>query len=107
VAALKIGEPMPDFELPDPTGKTVKLSEVTREQQNRHSQLLGELVRLLPRGNAELGKLYNAQKSKGFTILAIVDDRERPKLDAYLKQKPVSFPVLIDQDGALAKQVEN
>ena len=33
VAALKIGEPMPDFELPDPTGKTVKLSEVSRDKK--------------------------------------------------------------------------
>jgi hypothetical protein len=46
------------------------------------------------------------RKAKALPV-GIGEDKDCPKLDAYLKQKPVSFPVLIDQDGALAKQVEN
>jgi peroxiredoxin len=98
---------MPDFLLPDLSGKTVKLSEVTGDNKivmvNFWASWCGPCRVEMP----TFEKLYNAQKSKGFTILAIAEDKERPKLDAYLKQKPVSFPVLIDQDGALAKQFEN
>jgi peroxiredoxin len=49
--------------------------------------------------------LYQAKRNNGFAILAISEDKERPKLDQYLKEKPVSFPVLLDQDGELAKQL--
>jgi thiol-disulfide isomerase/thioredoxin len=52
-------------------------------------------------------KLYREQKNNGFIIVAIAEDKEHAKLDQYLKDKPVSFPVLIDSNNALAKQFEN
>ena len=104
VAALKIGEPMPDFELPDPTGKTVKLSEVSRDKKivvvNFWATWCGPCRVEMP----SFEKLYREQKNNGFIILAIAEDKDRAKLDQYLKDKPVSFPVLIDQDNALAER---
>ena len=51
-------------------------------------------------------QLYNERKDHGFTILAIAEDKERAKVDQYLKEKPVSFPVLIDEGNALATQLK-
>jgi peroxiredoxin len=104
LAALKIGEVMPDFELPDSSGKTVKLSEVLRDKKlvmvNFWATWCGPCRVEMP----SFEKLYNEQKNSGFTILAIAEDKDRAKVDHYLEGKPVSFPVLLDQDGALAKQ---
>jgi peroxiredoxin len=105
VATLKIGDPMPDFELPDSNGKTIKLSEVLREKKlvliNFWATWCGPCRVEMP----SFEQLYNEQKNNGFTILAIAEDKERAKVDQYLKEKPVSFPVLIDQ-GALATQLK-
>ena len=106
VATLKIGETMPDFALPDLSGQTVKLSEVLRDKKlvmiNFWATWCGPCRVEMP----GLEKLYNEQKNNGFTILAIAEDKERAKVDQYLNQKPVSFPVLLDQDNALAKELK-
>lgn len=102
LAALKIGETLPDFELPDSTGKSVKFSELTRGKKivliNFWASWCGPCRLEMP----SFEKLYSGQKNNGFTILAIAEDKEREKLDQYLKDKPVSFPVLIDKDGSLS-----
>jgi peroxiredoxin len=106
VAALKIGDTMPDFTLPDSNGKTVQLSEVLREKKlvmiNFWATWCGPCRVEMP----SFEQLYNEQKNNGFTILAIAEDKEREKVDQYLKEKPVSFPVLLDQDKALATQLK-
>lgn len=106
VAALKIDEVMPDFELPDSNGKTVKLSEVLREKKlvviNFWATWCGPCRVEMP----SFEQLYNERKDHGFTILAIAEDKERAKVDQYLKEKPVSFPVLIDEGNALATQLK-
>src|SRR5437870_955488 len=95
---------MPDFALPDVGGKTVKLSEVVRNKKvvmiNFWATWSGPCRVEMP----SFEQLYNEQKNNGFTILAVAEDTERAKVDHYLKEKPVSFPVLLDQDNALLKQ---
>ncbi len=102
VAALKIGQPMPDFALPDTTGKTVKLKEAIQGKKmvliNFWASWCGPCRVEMP----SFERLYTAQKKNGFLILAIAEDKQPAKLDAYLKEKPVSFPVLIDRDNSLA-----
>ncbi len=106
LATLKMGEAMPDFELPDSNGKTVKLSEVLKEKKliviNFWATWCGPCRVEMP----SFEKLYSEQKNNGFTILAITEDKDRAKLDEYLQSKPVSFPVLLDADNALAKQLK-
>jgi len=106
VAALKIKEPMPDFELPDVTGKRVKFSDTLRDKQivliNFWATWCGPCRVEMP----TFEKLYREEKEHGFIILAIAEDKDRGKIDEYLKAKPLSFPVLIDNDNALAKQLK-
>jgi len=104
LAALKLGEPMPDFTLPDLSGKTVKFSEVIRDKKLVMINFWASWCVPCRLEMPGFEKIYGAKKAEGFTILAIDEDKERPKLDAYLKEKPVSFPVLVDEDGTIAKQ---
>jgi peroxiredoxin len=104
IAALKIGETMPDFEIPDSSGKSAKLSELIRGKKvvliNFWASWCGPCRLEMP----TFEKLFAAQKNNGFIILAISEDKEREKLDQYLKEKPVSFPVLIDKDNSLSNK---
>lgn len=106
VATLKIGEAMPDFELPDTAGKMVKLSDALHGNKvvmiNFWATWCGPCRVEMP----GFEKLYNDEKNNGLVILAIAEDKERPKLDDYLRSKPVSFPVLIDKDNALAEKLK-
>jgi peroxiredoxin len=106
VATLKIGEPMPDFELADVNGKTVKFGEAIRGKKvvmiNFWASWCGPCRVEMP----SFEKLYNDEKDHGFIILAIAEDKDRPKLDKYLKDKPLSFPVLIDENNALAEKLK-
>jgi peroxiredoxin len=104
IAALRIGDPMPDFTLADLSGKTWTLSEIIPKKKivmiNFWASWCGPCRMEMP----GFEKLYAAQKNNGFIILAIAEDKERADLDEYLKKKPVSFPVLVDQKGALLKK---
>ncbi|PYI93408.1 MAG: hypothetical protein DME97_06640 [Verrucomicrobia bacterium] len=104
VTALKLSAPMPDFTLPDASGQPVKFSDVSRQNKLVLINFWATWCTPCRMEMPEFEKIYGAKKTQGFTILAISEDAEREKLDTYLKNKPVSFPVLIDKDGALAKQ---
>src|SRR5213080_1036703 len=47
----------------------------------------------------QFAKLYKEKSGRGLEILAVNEDREDGKLTEYLKEKPLSFPVLVDKDG--------
>lgn len=109
VAKLKIGEPMPDFELPGLDGKMVKLSEMIRGKKlvviNFWATWCGPCRIEMP----SFEQIYRKHKDNGFVILAIAEDQKRAKLDDYLSEKPVTFPVLVDEGGLVAKKfnIEN
>ena len=105
LAAVKVGQPMPDFNLPDANGQMVKFSDVSRQNKVVVINFWASWCTPCRMEMPEFAKLYADKKSEGFTLLAINVDREREKADAYLKSKPVAFPVLIDTDGAVSKQL--
>jgi peroxiredoxin len=105
LTAVKLGEPMPDFTLPDASGQMVKFSDVARQNKLVLINFWASWCTPCRMEMPQFEKLYTAKKGEGFTLLAINVDKEREKADAYLKNKPVSFPVLIDKDGAVAKQL--
>ena len=105
VAAIKIGQPMADFKLNDTSGNQVTFSEMSRNKKivmvNFWATWCGPCRVEMP----GLEKLYKDQKDNGFLIVAISEDKERARLDEYLKTKPVSFPVLVDSENGLASQL--
>lgn len=101
---VKLSQPMPDFTLPDANGQMVKFSDVTRDHQVVMINFWASWCTPCRMEMPDFERIYGAKKAKGFTILAINEDKERAKADAYLKSKPVTFPILIDSDGALAKR---
>lgn len=50
-----------------------------------------------------LEALYAKKRAAGLEILAVNEDRDREKVAAYLKDRALSFPLLIDPDGKVAE----
>ena len=105
VTALKLSAPMPDFTLPDAGGQPVKFSDVSRQNKLVLINFWATWCTPCRMEMPEFERMYAAKKNERFTLLAIIVDKEREKAEAYLKNKPVSFPVLIDKDGAVSKQL--
>ena len=102
--SLKIGERMPDFTLHDQLGKEYALSTLEPGKKliliNFWATWCGPCRLEMP----DFEKLYTSKEKDGLLILAIDEDEERAKLDAYLKLKPVSFPILVDDGGGLSNR---
>ena len=101
---LRIGEKMPDFTLKDLDGKDVVLSEVVKANKvvviNFWASWCGPCRLEMP----GFVKLYDKRHQDGFALLAVNEDEKPDEMLKYLKERPVSFPVLVDKDGALMKQ---
>jgi thiol-disulfide isomerase/thioredoxin len=104
LATLPIGTQMPAFTLPDRAGNPVTFGEGQPTAKltmiNFWATWCGPCRMEMP----GFEKLYAAKQKEGFLILAINEDEKASDLEAYLKAKPVSFPVLVDRDGALAER---
>jgi peroxiredoxin len=103
--SIKVLEPMPDFTLPDREGREVSLKQVAGEKGlvlvNFWATWCGPCRLEMP----QFEKVFKKHAGEGFAILAISEDGSREALDEYLGKKPVSFPVLVDAEGKLAKQL--
>ncbi len=105
IAALKLNEPMPDFTVKDLAGKPVKFSELSRGKKLVAINFWATWCAPCRMEMPGFEKLFREKTKEGFTLLAINEDKERAKLDLYLKEKPVTFPVLIDRDQQLAERL--
>jgi len=101
--AIKVGDKAPDFELPDATGKTVKLSELTAN---------GPVVLTWYRGgwcpycNIQLRgmqKLLPEMKAAGATLLALSPEKPDNSLSTAEKNK-LEFIVLSDKSNTAARK---
>ncbi|AFY39068.1 alkyl hydroperoxide reductase/ Thiol specific antioxidant/ Mal allergen [[Leptolyngbya] sp. PCC 7376] len=102
--ALKVGDRIPDFKLPDATGKTVKLSELLQS---------GSVVINFYRGgwcpycNLELRALQQALpefQKRGAQLVAISPETPDNSLSTQEKNE-LEFPVLSDVDNVVAKKL--
>jgi peroxiredoxin len=105
IKALQVGQPMPDFTLPDTAGNLVTLSDVVKQNKlvviNFWASCCGPCRLEMP----GFEKLYASKKAEGFVLLGVNVDAKRPDMDEYLKRKPVTFPVLLDTDSAVMKKL--
>jgi peroxiredoxin len=98
--AVNAGDAAPGFSLKDMNGNTVTLT-----------SLKGKVVFLTfwatwcPSCKEELPDLNTMQRKyagKGFTVLSICIESSDSLVANYLKKHPVTFPVLVDKEGAVA-----
>ncbi len=103
---LPLGKAMPDFTLTDTHGSEVTLkSRIEAKPKMVVIHFWASWCAPCRLEMPELEALYQADRQRGLVILAVDEDREPEKLEAYLREKPVSFPVLIDRDGKLAESL--
>jgi peroxiredoxin len=101
--ALKKGQKMPDFNLPDAKGKNVRLKDLLR-----HGPVIVTFYRgsWCPYCNAQLSSYQHhlgELKAKGATLVAITP--EKPDLVVLMEEKKkLEFPILTDKNNALAKK---
>jgi len=94
-AAVKIGDPAPDFSLDDINGKMVSLSTFRGKVV-----LLNFWGTFCPPCRAEmpsLNRVYLDLKDKGFTIIGLSVDRSEEPVRSLVSSNRIEFPIAIDK----------
>lgn len=104
-AAETISGPAPDFTLKSRDGTNVKLSELRGEvvMINFWATWCGPCRQEMPL----LDALYKRFQPAGFTLLGVNVEADPKAAERYLKELPVSFPVLFDTESAVSKLYNN
>ena len=92
----------PDFTLKSRDGKNVRLSDLRGQVVllNFWASWCGPCRQEMP----ILDEIHNKYKSLGFSVLGVNLDAKSSKAIKYLKDTPVSFPVLYDPKGDVSSQ---
>lgn len=92
--AVKVGEEAPDFRAKSYNGANQRLAEYRGKVVllNFWATWCGPCRQEMP----ELEQLFQKYSNSGFTVLGLNIDNQIQDVDAYLKDVPVSFPVLFD-----------
>jgi cytochrome c biogenesis protein CcmG, thiol:disulfide interchange protein DsbE len=101
---LPIGGVMPDFTLNDTHGQAVKLSTLLRQNKTVLIDFWASWCGPCRIEMPMLEKLAKDDQSRGLVILAVNEDTEPDKRDAYLAAKPLTFPILLDNGRAFAEK---
>lgn len=102
--AAPSGEPAPAFSLPARGGGEISLEEWKGQVVlvNFWATWCGPCRKEMPL----LEQIYQRYKGLGFTLLAVNVEDDGESAERWLKQTPVSFPVLFDRDNAVSKLYE-
>ena len=92
----------PDFTLKSKDGKNIRLSDLRGQVVllNFWASWCGPCRQEMP----VLDEIHNKYKSLGFSVLGINLDAKSKKAIKYLKNTPVTFPVLYDPKGDVSSQ---
>jgi len=99
-----IQSPAPDFTLKSNSGENLKLSELRGEVVliNFWASWCGPCRQEMP----ILSELHDKYKAMGFTVLGVNVEENSSKARKLLKEIPVSFPVLFDNNSTVSKQYD-
>lgn len=91
----------PDFTLPSRGGKSVTLSSLKGQvvMINFWATWCGPCRQEMPL----LEEIYSRYNRMGFTLLGVNVEEDSRGADAFLKETPVSFPVLFDSENEVSK----
>jgi thiol-disulfide isomerase/thioredoxin len=92
--------PAPDFTLPSRSGKTVSLDQFKGQvvMINFWASWCGPCRQEMPL----LDGIYRKYGKMGFTLIGVNVEPDRKSAEAWLKQTPVSFPILFDADSKVS-----
>ncbi|NVJ49537.1 MAG: TlpA family protein disulfide reductase [Gammaproteobacteria bacterium] len=101
LAASEMKKPAPDFTLKSMTGENVKLSELRGNvvMINFWASWCGPCRQEMPL----LDEFYKKYKKLGFVLLGVNVEEDSSKAAGYLKEVPVSFPILYDNTNSVSK----
>ena len=102
--AMKSSAPAPDFSLEARGGKTVNLSQFKGQvvMINFWATWCGPCRQEMPL----LESIYKKYNKAGFTLLGVNVEPDSKPAEDWLKQTPVSFPVLFDKQSKVSKLYE-
>jgi len=104
VSAGVVQAPAPDFTLKSDSGANLKLSELRGEVVliNFWASWCGPCRQEMP----VLSELHDKYKDMGFTVLGVNVEENSGAARKLLRDMPVSFPVLFDNDSTVSKKYD-
>jgi peroxiredoxin len=98
---VKVGNTAPDLRLANLEGKEVSLSDLRGQPVlvNFWAVWCGFCRVELP----EMQEVYEAYKDKGFVILAVDVQEEKPPVQDFVNELGLTFPVLLDTKGEVTR----
>ncbi|HEY1792034.1 MAG TPA: TlpA disulfide reductase family protein [Opitutaceae bacterium] len=103
--SLPLGHPMPDFSLAGADGGEYTLSRIVPAKKLVMINFWASWCQPCRMEMPEFESLYHADSQKGLIILAVNEDQDPAKFAAYIKERPITFPVLLDRGGKLAEKL--
>jgi len=101
---LKKGQPAPDFTLQDIDGKTWKLSDL-KGKKIVMIDFWATWCNICKREMPILQKVYEEYKGKNVEFLGIALDENVAAIKKVVKQKGVTYPILVDKDTKVATEI--
>jgi peroxiredoxin len=97
-----IGEPAPDFTLPDLNGESVSLSDLKGSPVIINFWNTGCTYCVIEMPYLE--EVYNENRDSGLVLLTINIGQSASTVEDFLNDKHIDLPVLLDSDGAVTQR---